>query len=279
MVMPEPRPYALRRPKIKKTAAKPPRPSSSSPRINGLGLFRIGLVALGLVVAIIVGYSIANPRESHGWEDYPGTAFRDSDDILAADSLQTMRADGTALLTDLQTELQSYGFEWTLESVGRTAPAGNGYHGRSMLKDYLGDVFVGQVTSSDPEARAAIVHSFTTVISSNSAGRTSMVNDAMDAASSELMFGATEKQYQALWSVRNTDYDSWGLEAELDVFDATVPTSDKFSVPAWVPDEASSTLFVRITVSARYQLSERDRVAFMEALEPYDGRTKPPYYD
>ncbi len=259
-----------------------PTPTPSTPPVNGRGAFRIA-VAIGVLVAIgVVGYNLFQvlPQvllANDHWSSYPGTYFEDSDYVLASDSLEATEEKGEALLAELQGELAPYGFEWTVEYEGGADPSSNGYNGDSMLYDYVSDSVIGAVPLTDPQARETIIRILGDVLSARDDSTIVINNDEIDGDDAVVQFGSADRDAQALWSAWTYSEHFLTLQADFSVFDSTVPTEEEFGGDYWVPVEGIDTLYVRLQVTAYYLLSEDDRAAFIAALEPYEGETKPDF--
>ena len=254
----------------------------AAPTLNPKGAARIFAVLAGIVVLCLVGYnvvqSIADSTVADDeWTNYPGTYFADSDDILAGMSLEAMQADADELVVELKDELDGYGFEWSTYTEASSYTSSNGYGGDSMLTSFSSDVAVGAVRIDDEDARADIIAIFERVMSTRPDTTVVFSNDEITDDDAEYFFGSSDRDAQAMWSAWSYGDDSNQLQADLDVFDATVPTGDEFGTNYWVPDETSDTLFVRIMVRGQDLLSEADRDEFTAALEAYEGQDKPPY--
>jgi hypothetical protein len=259
-----------------------PTPAPTVPPVNARGALRIA-VAIGVIAAIgVVGYNVAQTLPQLGlasdaWTTYPGTYFEDSDYVLASDSLEATTEKGDALLAELQGQLAAYGFEWSVEYPSEAYRASNGYNGDSMLYNYSSETIIGAVQSDDPAARENIIRIFGEVMSMADSPNVVIDNDETDGDDAIERFGSDRRDAQALWSTWSYSEHFSGLQGDLSVFDATVPTAEQFDGDYWVPEDVAGTLVVRMQVSASYLLSEGDRAAFIAALEPYEGETKPEY--
>lgn len=263
--------------------ATPRRPSTPSPfpaaprkRSGAGGVIAVAAVLVGLSVA---GYSaFAGSGLSLGgpdWSQYPGTYLTPGEQALAADSLEVTAANADDLLARLQDELAEYGFVWQVLYPAEVTDNDNGYGGASMLQDYDSDTLLGSAPATTPQARAQIAAIFAEVMESVNDSTVVVSNDEITDEDAEYYYGSTNRDRQALWSMWTYQYDFSGLEADLDVYDATVETDDDFYGVYWLPDDASGQLFVYLHLTARDQLSAGDRAAFREALEPFAGRTPP----
>lgn len=213
---------------------------------------------------------------SDEWTSYPGTWFEENEHVLGADSLEVTAVEGELLLAELTEALQPYGFEWTVFREGDVTAADNGYNGDSMLKEYNSDTVVGAVVLDDPEARAAIIEIFEAMMSTP--GSTVVVdNDSITDDDAEYFFGSVDRDEQAQWTAWSYGEHFTDLSADIRVYDSSVATGSEFGPVYWLPADAEGTLFVSIEVYADYLLAEDDRAAFIAALEPYEGKTRPDY--
>ena len=259
-----------------------PMPSPSAPPVNARGAFRI-TVAIGVLVTIgVVGYTVFQPVpqariDDDQWTDYPGTYFETAEQVLANDSLETTQHEGEALIAELQDELAEYGFTWTTEYPSQAYHPDNGYHGQSMLYNYSSASLIGAAQVSDPEARQNIIRIFSELLSARGDSTIVIENDTAQGIDAQQRFGSELRDTQAIWSAWSQYEHLTELSGNISVFDATVPTADEFDGDYWVPDDATGTLFVRLSVGAYFLLSDDDREAFIAALQPYEGQTKPGY--
>lgn len=260
-------------------AAGEPTPQPHRSRSGRVVAVVAGLLVLGAGAFAAFQFLPAAGIGSDEWTTYPGTWFEENEHVLAADSLEVTTAEGELLLAELGEALAPYGFEWTVFREGDVTVAGNGYNGDSMLKEYDSAILVGAVQLDDPEARADIIEIFTIVVSAP--GSTVVVdNDSItDASDAEYFFGSADRDEQAEWTAWSYGEHFTDLAADIDVYDSTIPTGPEFHPVYWIPQDSDGTLFVSIRVYADYLLSESDRAAFIAALEPYEGKTRPDYRD
>ena len=255
---------------------------SAPPPVNARGAFRIA-VAIGVMAAIgVVGYTVFQtpPQtaiDDDQWTDYPGTYFETDEQVLANDSLETTQQNGDDLIAELQNELADYGFEWSTEYPSDAYHPDNGYHGQSMLYNYSSASLIGAAQVSDPEARQNIIRIFSELLSARGDSTIVIENDTAQGIDAQQRFGSELRDTQAIWSAWSQYEHLTELSGNISVFDATVPTADEFDGDYWVPDDATGTLFVRLSVGAYFLLSDDDREAFIAALQPYEGQTKPGY--
>lgn len=253
-----------------------PAPKPRSSRSGRVVAVVAGLAVLGAGAFAAAQFLPAAGIGSDEWTTYPGTWFEETEVVLANDSLEVTKAAGDALLAELMGELDAYGFEWSVYREGEVTPSSNGYRGDSMLYDYEADTMVGAVRLDDPSARADIIAIYTALMSEPG---TTLVFDNEDITdeSAEMYFGSTDRDEQALWSAWTYGEKFAEFDTDIWVYDSTVPTGDEFTQDHWVPDDSTATLFVRIDISSHFLLSESDREAFIAALEPYEGKTRPDY--
>ena len=269
---------ATRRQSAPSPIPAPPRKRSGAAGVVGF------LVVAGIVGgAAVFGYTAFQNTGGFGdgvdWSEYPGTYTTPAQSVLAADSLEVTAANGDALLERVQAELVDYGFEWTVLYPGGVTDTDNGYDGTSMLSTYDSDTLLGSASATNPVARQRIVAIFAEIMAEDPDNNVIISNDEYEGEDAEYYLGSTDRDRQALWSVWTYRYNFNGLEADLEVYDASVTTDGEFYGVYWLPDDAQGTLFVRLHVTARDQLSITDRDAFRDALEPYAGKDLPDPYD
>lgn len=254
-----------------------PSPYPTAPRKNsGAGAVIGFLVIAGIIGgAAIFGFTAFSNADGVNWEEYPGTSMTTEEEVLSAPTLEENAAEGDELLERLTVELAPYGFEWTVLYPSSVESVDNTYGGTSLLQNYDSDTVFGAAAVTSPAARAEIALIFARVMGEDPDNEIVLSNDEYDAEDSIYYFGSDDRDVQAMWSMWTYQYAFNALEADLDVFDATVPTKDAFYGAYWVPEGAEGQLFVQFHVSARDQLSLADRDAYLEALKPFEGKTAP----
>jgi hypothetical protein len=252
--------------------------------MNARGAVRTATAIGAVIVVGIVGYNVFQALPGAGtvtdeWTTYPGSYFVTTEEVLGALSLEETIADGDAVMEQLQLELADYGFEWTEYLESTQSRSSNGYGGDSMLYRYTSEVLVGESQVTDDDAREQIIEIFDRVMSARPTTTVVVDNDEIDDDDAVYSFGSADRESQALWSAWSYPELFNGLQADISVFDSTVPVDDGFGSSFWVDEDATGTLFVRLRVSASNLLAEADREEFLIAVEPYEGKTKPEYRD
>ena len=251
-------------------------------RSGGRGAVVAGAVVAGILALGIVGYVVSQGVAevvpvADEWTSYPGSYFVTTDEVLDGQSLEQAKAEGDALIGQLQAELAAFGFEWRVDTPGSTNPSSNGYGGDSMLHNFTSDTLVGTSSIDDPQAREKIIAIFSGVMSARPETTVVFSNDDVDGEDAVYFFGSEDRSQQAVWSAWTFTDAFNGLAVDIDVFDSTVPTDDGFGSTYWVGENPDGTLFVRLRAAASYLLAEGDRDSFVTALAPYEDETKPDY--
>ena len=251
-----------------------PRRGSGGGTLRGIIVLAV-LVAVGLAAFLVYLGLVQAGAVEDKWTSYPGSAFVPSEAVLAGDSLETMQERGERANAEVQDALAGYGLEWARVDEGLTAQGSNGYGGESMLYTFAGTSLIGTAQLSDPDARERITEIITEIMEDDPDVEIFLSNEQFTGNEAETRFGSADRDEQALWEVQASERGWVALTVSLSVYDASVPTGSDFSAPFWVPSDSTATLFVRVTTFAPHVLSESDRNAFIEALEPYEGQAKP----
>lgn len=256
-------------------AAAPRKARKLRGRVLGIiaGSVVVAAIATGVTVALVQGA----PNQ---WVGYPGSAYADDDDVLAADSMETVVANSDAMLAEYRDALtDEFGFTWTQVFDQTLEHDKNGYGGDSMLYFYDSGSWQGEVVLDDPAARQAVQDAFKRITTEYGGIEFSVWNDLLDGdeAGTVAELGGSTKQTQALWSFRNsTGLGAAGLYVSSQVYDRNIPVDDSFDGDyVFVKPSDSSTLLVTVFSSASALLAEADRDTYIEAIAPYGGKTKP----
>ena len=256
-----------------------PAPASTrSPRRRGI------IVVVGLVAVVAAGsgaaiYAATSSAAAAHWADYPGTAYRDSDEALNGDSLETVMANGSGAIEQFQQQMtDEFGMQWETiydETLDRDY---NYYGGESMLYFWDTGLLQGKASVNDPAARQAIVDAFQRAATAGGADDFSLWNELLEPGDPFTLeqYGLGEKADQAHWSGNGHD-DTNGMVFSLDVLDLTIPVGDTFAgADSFYIDEGDpATIYVTVFASAPALLAEADRAEFIERLKPYAGLPKP----
>lgn len=283
-------PYAPRR-----LGAKPANRRGLALVLSGIAVLLVVLFAVGGIVARFaapdpvagpgVG-STSDPTSPPGsdtadWENFPGSAYRDDAEVLSSASAEEVRDTGDAILEEYRNELtNSLGVVWTEEYGTRFDRDINGYGEESMLYSYDSALWVGEASAPTPEARQQIMDAFERITTKYSLIDFYRANDVYDAPDSISSFGAENIEDQALWRFSNRGDANIPLRVSSSVWDTTMPTDPSFTGASGFDDQeaGSGKLLVSVNAYAFALLSENDRDAFIEALKPYEGLTKPDAY-
>ena len=215
------------------------------------------------------------------WENFPGSAYRDDAEVLSSASAEEVRDTGDAILEEYRNELtNSLGIVWTEEYSTRFDRDINGYGEESMLYSYDSALWVGEASAPTPQARQQIMDAFERITTKYSLVDFYRANDVYDAPDSISSFGAEKVEDQALWRFSNRGDANIPLRVGSSVWDTSMPTDPSFTGASGFDDQeaGSGKLLVSVNAYAFALLSENDRDAFIEALKPYEGLTKPDAY-
>ena len=237
-----------------------------------------------LVVAALVVLAVLRPWETRtDWSAYPGSPFYEPRQILAAPSLEERAVEMDAFHDDLRAAIDAeFEVVWIPPTTPPVVLENNTFGGKSMLSSRYSSTAMGAVTMTDPNAAtrlAEIFHEVTTAYG----GALFEHSNALDiyTANPEAatkFFGAPTGEPQA--TNRYSDKQASpirGLDMRFSTYDSSVPVGDGYEPLSVRPElqETGATLFVSFFAGASGLLSEKDRAAFIEAVEPYDEREKP----
>jgi hypothetical protein len=263
-------------------AAPAPQGRRSTGRLLAIGL-TIGLLAVGVTVAAVLVFAavdsdVAEPVATGPWEDYPGSAFRDVDEVLASPSMESVTAQGDAFVTELRAALTArFGLRWTTLYDAELERDINGYGGESLLYAYDSGLWQGSARVDDPQARAQVEALFRELALIAGVDEPYALNDyseGADEAVTQEQFGAATKPKQPLWTLYGDAPDST-LTLTVDVYDANLPAHSSFD-GTWRFDLVpGDTLYVTIDAYAYALLAEADREQLLRLLEPFEGLTPP----
>ena len=215
------------------------------------------------------------------WTTYPGSAFVDSADVLAAPSQETVVTESEAFLDEFTRTLTAdLGVTWTETWSGMLEKGSNGYGGESMLYDYYSAEMIGTVKLDDPKARQKVRDLLETMTADAGGAELLFSNEVYkdDLAASLEQFGAADVSDQAMWAFYGRDAIAPGLSVSSRVFDTNFPTDATFNGDTWfrVDGSRSGMFYVKIQLSTYGLLSEADRADFEKKLAAYDESAKPP---
>lgn len=278
-------------------------PSSTSASIPRRGNRTVAIVAsIAVVVVLLLGVATwgmlsllggtitsADPGSGSGagspvvedeWTDYPGTAYSDSQDVLAAPSKEEAVATAEAISSQFRDALtEEFGLEWTQTWKDNLAPGGNGYGGESMLYDYTSGEWQGTAVVDDPDARERVIEIFTEVVQDNGGSTLLFSNEVYvsDPEASREQFGAEEVDDQPLWTAFASDVLTGKGRASVKAFDTSMPIDDAFTGDVWFDLEnvEKDAFVVTIQLADYGLLSEDDVDAFTDRLQGYDEANKP----
>lgn len=254
--------------------------------VIGLAVFATQLIAstteadpVGPVVTSTSGPSTAPLPTNADWVNFPGSAYRDDAEVLAGASAEEIRDTGDAIINDYRDELSDeLGFTWTQEYDGTFERDLNGYGEESMLYYYESGSWLGEASATTPQARQQIMDAFERITAQYGIDDFYRANDVYDPPESISSFGAEKVEDQALWRFSSRgDHATVPLRVGSSSWDRTIPTDSSFTDASgfYLEDGANGKLYVVVNAYAYALLGENDRDAFVEAMKPYEGLTKP----
>ena len=314
---PAPEPSQLQPPRSPYGLAEPAQQPALAPPVDApppnrlVPILSIAGVAVVLVIAIVVGsiYSLmrtatddaialdpdtstpssapaapqstSDPVVVDEWTNYPGTAFSESSEALAAPSKEVVVAESEAFLDEFKQALtDDLGVDWSTTWTGMTQQASNGYGGDSLLYDYFSPEWIGTVKLDDPKARQQVRDLLETMTADAGGSDLLFANEVYqdDRAASLEQFGAEDIADQAMWAFSGRDSISPGMSVSSRAYDTNFPTDASFNGDTWFRVDGSrpGMFYVRIQLSTYGLLSEADRDEFEKRIATYDETQKPP---
>ena len=250
---------------------------------------RIGVIALAVTLVLNVGtvgalsalrtsasgsYAGEPTEEERFWEAYPGIKDENSDEILAQPSLEQVREDSDALMADIRAALTAeFGYTWIEGGPETVRPERNGYGGESMLVEFWSQTWATVEPIDDLDRKLAVMevideviasHGFWGIISFNSP------ESGLDPSSIERMYGSADPDEQAIWEWYSND-DPGPMNLYATITDLSRDPTGEFRAAREAQTAGTTEPLegLTIVVLGRPLLSEADREAFIEALEPY----------
>lgn len=285
------------------TTADPYRAPAAASSSNSRNLgFVIGAAAIVIVIGIVIAVVVpglfssnnqagppapvttttAAPAPSNSgdvdWAKFPGSAYRDDDAVLAQVPAAEVRDTGEAILQEYRDELTSeLGITWVEEYPGTYDTDINGYGEESMLYYYESASWLGEASAATPEARQQVMDAFERITAKYNVGDFYRANDVYQSPDSQKSFGAEKVEDQALWRFSSRGGETLPIRVGSSVWDRTLPTDPSFTDASgfYLDDSDDGKLYVVVSAYAYALLAEEDRDAFIEALKPYEGLTKP----
>ena len=228
---------------------------------------------IGVAVFALLGL----PPSSPDWSSYPGSAYRDSAEVLAGQTVEEVSADAQSRLEAIREALtDELGITWTQVYDETQARDLNYYGGESLLYIWDSGTWRGEVATSDPDARQKVEALFASFVAEGN--DYSAWNDLVPAGDALTLeqYGLGDKSSQALWSLTSHDARN-NVSFSLDVYDSTVPVgetfvgADQFSIP----EGDTNTLYISLFANGQALLSDADLAEFQRLLQPYVGQDKP----
>jgi hypothetical protein len=274
-------------------APSPRRRGSAASLVSGIlgTVVVVAVVAVGLVwvvqatdggvdALVAPNAESIDPPEVDQWTDYPGSAWMDSTDVLAAPSAEAVVTTAKGFTSAFRDELtQQLGFTWRKIGAEYDAAGGNGYDGQSMLHDYRTAEWQGYAPTDDPGARARIEGLFSELARTSGYDDVWRANDLYEdeEASARSEFGGPSLDEQPLWRTYAEPSTGGDIDAVLRTLDLDVPADPSFDGEVWfdLEDVPDGSIVVTVSVTSYGLLAEADRAEFAQRLGAYDESQKP----
>jgi hypothetical protein len=221
-----------------------------------------------------------DPAVVDEWTTYPGNAYNDSDDVLAAPSMEKVVEQSRAFVEEYKTALTTeFGIDWDEKYEEYLEQGSNNYGGDSLLYDYNSPEWQGSVVLDDPGARERISDIFSDLAVKYGASDDWLSNELYDddADASKSQFGAEYLRDQPLWTSYAVEAISDETSFSTRVFDTNLTRDPSFEGDIWfeLGEVPSGSLVVTISAASYALLADADRDEFIDRLGDYDEARKP----
>jgi len=237
------------------------------------------------VTALVQGplYGAGTPAAGAEWSDYPGIAWIDSEAVLDEPSEEETIAASAELNRHIREAIsEEFDVDWSTGDSGPPTATSSGYGTDSMLHNWTGERWRGEISAVDAGARERIQEIVEQTGAQHGADEYTLYNDleATDKQRAE-QYGAADRDRQANWQagLNGGPHPTHSIFAE--VYDNSYPTAPDYT--GWVPRDSSGepisasepTIYIALMSSANRLLPDGDRAEYEERLAPYAGLQKP----
>lgn len=250
---------------------------------------RLGVIAVAIVLLLNVGtvgalaalrtsatgnYDGVKTEEQKFWEAFPGLRDTPSSEILAQPSLEDVREYADILLERVREEVTAeYGYQWVQSAPEGQWPQRNGYGGESMLVEYQSATWTTTEPIRGESLKLRVMATIEDVFDEYDWWGMIAFNDpasgVLDETTAEKFYGSADPSLQSEWEWYTDNYPD-PMRAYISIFDFSLDTTgDTQATREAIVEPGMPLEGLEIVIVADPLLSDADRQAFEDALEPY----------
>ncbi|NYJ17972.1 hypothetical protein [Nesterenkonia sandarakina] len=212
------------------------------------------------------------------WEDHPGDASTDDEDVLAAPTPEEVEERQSQLFDDLGKMLrEDYGLVWGPrgESGWYDFP-GNGYGGESLLATYNSAAWTAEDVPEGPDAWRELLHAVDAVLIEHELGGLVLFHESSLYAEDEAWQG---EEFERLGTNDPDQFWEWTAESSNGSQWVSVVLTDASKDPSGEAAESLREIdWPERSVQIDYGVTtvrQGQREEFQRAVQPFDGLAKP----
>lgn len=222
-------------------------------------------------------YDGAKSDEQKHAEAYPGIKGTNSQDVLAQQSLESVRADADSLFADIRERLtDEYGYTWVQVGDEDLRPERNGYGGESMLYEYTSVGWATNEPIQDYARKLDVMQSIDEVVAEHGLLSLYSFNEptvsGIDPTMIAKLYGSDEPRTQHTWEYYTENYPD-PLRFYANIYDLSNDPNGDFRVAREAQNARTGEPLegLQLTVLGSAVLSEADRAEFEQKLQEYPG--------
>ena len=222
-------------------------------------------------------YEGVKSEEQKHEEAYPGIKGTDSQNVLAQQSLEEVRADADSLFADIRARLSDrFGYTWTEVGDEDLRPERNGYGGESMLIEYTSVGWSTNEPIQDPERKVEVMQIIDEVVIEHGLWNLYSFNDpagsGIDPTMITKLYGSDDPRTQHTWEYYTENYPD-PLRFYANIYDLSNDPTGDFRIAREAQNARTGEPLegLHLMVIASAVLSETDRTEFEQKLQDYPG--------
>ncbi|GGM36061.1 hypothetical protein [Microbacterium saperdae] len=222
-------------------------------------------------------YEGVKSEEQKHAEAYPGIKGTDSQNVLAQQSLEEVRADADSLFADIRTRLSDrFGYTWTEVGDEDLRPERNGYGGESMLIEYTSVGWSTNEPIQDPERKVEVMRIIDQVVIEHGLWNLYSFNDptnsGIDPTMIAKLYGSDDPRTQHTWEYYTENYPD-PMRFYANIYDLSNDPTGDFRIAREAQNARTGEPLegLQLMVIASAVLSEADRAEFEQKLQEYPG--------
>ncbi len=253
-------------------------------RLTACMASRAGVTASSITLVVLLAGCSASPTTSYtapdgekvtvDWADYPGHAYTDHADVLAAPLAEDVDESSDALLTEIETALtEEFGLEW--EACPDSEPPfwhkqeGNGYGGESLYLTYNSPTSESMTVPSGDAAWRRAIELASAVTTAHGLGELQLENLDPDMAE---QYGSADVSDHWQWAASTYADSQWVGVTLIDVDRDPTGKAEKEMAGSveygWNP--RSINIYYGVTT-----IRGADKTEFLKRLKPFEGLARP----